>query len=95
MSVTLYNAILNPSSFPSTIQVIMGGQISSPKAAPAMEPQAKALCDVLEAIFDYADANLEPKSLGLMPIEKLHLMAEKAGMFDLSKSLDTHPWFTY
>lgn len=46
----------------------------------AAEPQAQAFYNVLEAIFDYADANIEPKGIGLWTQEKQSIMAEKSGM---------------
>lgn len=54
---------------------------------PAMEPQAQLFYNVLEAIFDYADANLEPKDFGLMTFQKLKTMIEKANMPDLLAGL--------
>lgn len=52
-----------------------------------LEPQAKAPYDTLEAIFDYADSNLEPKGLGLMTKEKEVTMLEKAGLTDMARGL--------
>lgn len=43
-----------------------------------MEPQAQAYFDVLEAIFDYADAYLEPRGLGLWTMEKQKGMIKMA-----------------
>lgn len=45
-----------------------------------LEPQAQALYDVLEAIFDYADANLVPRGIGLLTTEKTKIMIQNAGM---------------
>lgn len=44
------------------------------------ETQAKAFYDILEAIFDYVDSNLEPKGLGLMTKEKEVTMLEITDM---------------
>lgn len=57
------------------------------------EPQAKAFHDILEAIFDYADSNLEPKGLGLMTKEKEVTMLENAGLTDMAGGLRIHLLF--
>lgn len=36
----------------------------------AMEPQAQAFYNILGAVFDHVDANIEPKGLGLWTTEK-------------------------
>lgn len=55
-----------------------------------LESQAKAFHDILEAIFDYADDNFEPKGLGLMTKEKEVAMLEKSGQEDYSRCLYLH-----
>lgn len=57
---------------------------------PVVEPQAQLFYNVLEAIFDYADTNLEPKDFGLMTFQKQKTMIEKANMLDLLAGLP-HP----
>lgn len=46
----------------------------------ALEPQAQTLYDVLEAIFDYADANFVPRGLGLLTREKTKIIIQNAGL---------------
>lgn len=46
-----------------------------------LEPQAQALYDILEAIFDYVDTYLEPRGIGLFTTEKAKIMIQKADMF--------------
>lgn len=54
---------------------------------PVMEPQAQLFYNVLEAIFDYADANLEPKDFGLMTFQKQKAMIEQADRPELLAGL--------
>lgn len=54
---------------------------------PVMEPQAQLFYNVLEAIFDYADANLEPKDSGLMTFQKQKTMIEQADRPELLAGL--------
>lgn len=56
-----------------------------------LESQAKAYHDILEAIFDYADDNFEPKGLGLMTKEKEITMLERAGQQSYFQCLYLHP----
>lgn len=56
-----------------------------------LESQAKAYRDILEAIFDYADDNFEPKGLGLMTKEKEITMLERAGQQSYFQCLYLHP----
>lgn len=56
-----------------------------------MESQAKAYHDILEAIFDYANDNFEPKGLGLMTKEKEIAMLEKTGQQGSAQCLYLHP----
>lgn len=46
----------------------------------ALELQAQTLYNVLEAIFDYADANFAPRGIGLLTMEKKKIMIQNAGM---------------
>lgn len=53
---------------------------SPPKFKMALEPQAQTLYDVLEAIFDYADANFVPRGIGLLTTEKTKIIIQNAGL---------------
>lgn len=54
-----------------------------------MEPQAQAFYNILQAMFDYADANFEPKGVGLISPEEMAMMVEKANMPELLPGLHT------
>lgn len=53
----------------------------------AIEPQAQAFYNILEAIFDHADANLEPKGLGLWTTERAMMVMKDTDQLDTLECL--------
>lgn len=53
----------------------------------AMEPQARAFYNILLAVFDHVDANIEPKGLGLWTTEKEMEVLVLVGQPELAESL--------